>query len=564
MKTYKFLALVTLVSIFTVNFAAADNEVTLTRSGQDPVSGANIQAVIGTGGIQDGDIFTVNDNYQEPGQLILNRNNITIKGTSSDSTYPTITAPSNVRLLKSDNTDYAPTTINLTLENTTFSNGYCAQNGGFAYLVGDNYVVTGKNVTIQDCVADGSYGGAFYFDRNATFAGTDSNLTFTGNKTYNGKNDIYCGRDLLFTESGTYNLDGGIVSMGSLTISEGASINLNSGSVNSLKTLNISGENTLAKFANGSTTEISGTTTIQNTGTTTVDDNTVNNIEFQGNQTFGEAVVSNGGKVTFAGTNTSTGTVTITGSDTKAHFDGAQQLSTVKVTNKAEADITPINKFTQSGIYVDDFGKLEINGDFNVDGQSTKVEVGKNGVVDLLWADQEEIFNSDLIINGGGSVNLSNTTGNLNVTGTIDGEASGALNLAIMKSAMTADSETNLYGVTGNTLTVKALGDGNDYIDLRASDFAYHDESQMFELINLTNGQLTLGDFLQAVQLPFSWFGSVVKDDYTFIDQDLSAAGSKFYVFKVDGDKVPEPSTWALLILGVAGLYLVRRKNLAK
>ena len=562
MKTYKFLALVASAVVLTVNFALADN-VSLKNNNNELVGSASDMSLLPT--LHDGYTIVVNNSYNVDSSfrnnfLNINSNSITIEADAPVTIQGNGNSANATLFLYSSNPNAESNMVSLTLKNLTMTQGYGA--AGVAQFSGDSYSIKATNVTLSNN-SSSENGGAFNFNGSAVFEGVGSYLTFTGNQSYvssfgaeGNPNDIFSSGSITFKDAGTYILNGGISTTAPLFIQDGVNVTFGSGAVNVTGNLNISGVDTKATFASGSDTTLTGKTTIKNTSE--------DNIRFDGTQSFKDVVVSDGGNVTFAGTNTSTGTVTITGSDTKAHFDGAQQLSTVKVTNKAEADITPINKFTQSGIYVDDFGKLEINGDFNVDGQSTKVEVGKNGVVDLLWADQEEIFNSDLIINGGGSVNLSNTTGNLNVTGTIDGEASGALNLAIMKSAMTADSETNLYGVTGNTLTVKALGDGNDYIDLRASDFAYHEESQMYELINLTNGQLTLGEFLQAVQLPFSWFGSVVKDDYTFIDQDLSAAGSKFYVFKVDGDKVPEPSTWALLILGVAGLYLVRRKNLAK
>ena len=587
MKSYKFLALFALVSIFMVNVAAADDEVTLTREGDpgSPYSGSTLQSVSERAGLQNGDVFTINVNqYTDDGYLNLSRKSIAIKGASGGETIVGVPETS---FISSDYNGLTASTVTLSLEDFSFKNGGSGS-GGFASFKGDDFVVTGKNVTISNCFAT-SQGGAFYFGKNATFSGTDASITFSNNTADDVNNDIYCAKDLLFTGSGTYTLNGGIETGANSTLTiESPTVIFGSGAVNTLTNLNINGAETKVTFAEGTTTLVGGTTTIENTGATTNGDseesniqfagtedfvrdvNIINsNVDFNGKEKFSNVTVSNGSDVDFSGENTASGTVIIKDTATKAHFDGAQQLSKVQITNRAKADASKENAFTKSDIVVDNFGEFDINEVFNSDNNSS-LTVGNKGVVNLLWADDADVtgfdFNGNLIVNNGGNVYLSDNTGNLNIQGSLDGEAAGALNLAIMKSAVTADSatDTSLYGVTGNTLTVKALGNGANYIDVLTSDFAYHDESQMFELINLTNGQLTLGDFLQAVQLPFSWFGSVSDTDFTYINQDLSATGSKFYIFKVDGDKVPEPSTWALMILGIAGLYFVRRKNSAK
>ena len=585
MKSYKLLALVALASIFMLNVAAAQNEVTLTREGDpdSPYSGSTLQSVSERAGIQNGDVFTINANqYTDNGYLNLSRKSITIKGASGEETIVGVPETS---FIYSDYNGLTASTVTLSLEDFSFKKGGSGS-GGFASFKGDDFVVTGKNVTISDCFAT-SQGGAFYFGKNATFSGTDASITFSNNTADDVNNDIYCAKDLLFTGSGTYTLNGGIETGANSTLTiESPTVIFGSGAVNTLTNLNINGPETKVTFAEGTTTLVGGTTTIENTGSTTNGDSEESNIQFagkedfvrdvdivnskvdfSGKETFSNVTVSNGSDVDFSGENSASGTVIIKDTATKAHFDGAQQLSKVQITNRAKAEASKDNAFTKSDIVVDDFGEFDINEVFNSDNNSS-LTVGNNGVVNMLWADDADVtgfgFNGSLTVNDGGNVYLSNNTGNLNIQGTLDGEAAGALNLAIMKSALTADSATGLYGVTGNTLTVKSLGSGSDYIDLITSDFAYHDESQMFELINLTNGQLTLGDFLQAVPLPFSWCGAVSPDEFTYVDQDLSATGSKFYIFKIDGDKVPEPSTWALMILGVAGLYFVRRKNSAK
>ena len=603
MKSYKLLALVALASIFMLNSAVADDNVTLLRT---EVGASDMSEFIGE--LQDGDTIQINQGYEATGTLILERNNfipnLSIVGSSSESVpTPTVTWDTSsadwYNFMQVTGTRNSPE-FNLTLDNVNFENGISdyQDNGGFGKFNIQEMTIEGTDVDISNCSADAN-GGAFYFSNDAAFKGDGSSMTFTGNQAKNVNNDIYCVGNLVFTDAGTYSLDGGIEtgSNGSLSLTNGVSINFSEGATNSLGALNILGENTLATFAEGTTTNVIGQTTIEDTGTTTVDESEVSNIQFAGEETFvqdvdiinsnvkfsgnekfnGNVTLSNGSDVEFSGENSASGTVVIQDPATKAHFDGAQQLSNVQIKNHAQAESSASNTFTRSDIVVEDFGEFNVNEAFtspeeNID--TGKITVGNNGVVNLLWADESDVtgfnLNGNLIIEEGGTVNLGGETGVLNVGGNLSGDKGALLNLSIKKATLDANAsdgdDSDLTDIDGNSITVNGtLAKGNKYINVTTLDeFAYHEETQSLLLIELEGGQgMQLKDFLATVQLPFAWLGSLDENNFS-IHQDKDAYGSRFYIFKVDGDKVPEPSTWALMILGVAGLYFVRRKNNAK
>ncbi|MBR5160238.1 MAG: PEP-CTERM sorting domain-containing protein, partial [Thermoguttaceae bacterium] len=571
------------------------------------------------GSLQNKDTIQVNNDYsiiydedaQTTGTLFIQRpnyvSNLSIVG-SPDVTTPTISwdASSTEKfnfIEASSSSQTQP--LNLTLGNLVFEDGNYIR-GGFANIeVFGPSTITGNNIEINNCSAL-SQGGAFYFVNNATFTGDNSSMTFTNNKAGVGAdsrpNDIYCAYNLLFTGSGTYTLNGGIetgasgsLNIGSTENSNAPTIIFGSGAVNALNNLNINGVETKATFANGSTTQVGGKTTIENVGTAANGDSVESNIQFagteefvkdvdiinsnvdfSGKETFSNVTVSNGSDVNFSGENSASGTVLIKDTATKAHFDGAQHLSQLQITNHAVADSSASvnNAYTNTKITVDDFGEFNINSVFNSDSDSS-LTVNNKGVVNLLWADESDVtdfdFNGNLTVGNGGTVTLNNPYGNLNISGTLNGEAGGALNAAIMNSALDANSDaaanSELLEAVGNTITVDTLRSSGAYINVLTSGFGYHDETKTFAFIILSDENtdgISLGDFLKSVSLPFSWFGTIDENDYTFINQNTSAIGKTLYIFKVDGDKVPEPSTWALMILGVAGLYFVRRKNSAK
>lgn len=113
------------------------------------------------------------------------------------------------------------------------------------------------------------------------------------------------------------------------------------------------------------------------------------------------------------------------------------------------------------------------------------------------------------------------------------------------------------------------------------------DEAAEYGYINLTEniGSLGLGGEVENLEqftdgldenLPADTAVSTMEDSLIAMSNYCLAAGEAFYwdfggyglqfgeqamLAALDGDQVPEPATWFLLVLGMAGLFVVRQRN---
>lgn len=461
-------------------------------------------------------------------------------------------------------------TSNISISGTNlFANNTATSTGGAIYTTG-NITVSGNN-TFSNNKASGDAGGAISVSSgDLTFNGADSVAVFSGNTQKNGvNNDIYVSgnaKSVTFTGNGTYTLNGGINSP-NLNIENSANVSFENNAVNAFINVEISGQQTQASFGANTTTTSTGTVSVSNTAE--------GNVTFRGTQNFANLEITNGAAAFDSTSKNTAKQVTISGAASKVTFSGTKNdFDTLTFNNGATAtfgaetvntsDLVTVTGNTTQVTFqgTPDFTRMVVQNRgtavlaIDTTNQIDALEVATGGTVEIQTTPAgSATITGDILVQSGGIVNVSDKDAKLIVTGDVSGAKNAHMNLAIYNTMEQANQW--YYGVAGQTLQAASLS-GEGGIVVNASGFKYHDETERYSLITITgagNGY-TLEEYEELITLPFAWFGELGA----IIDVNGVEYSKEFNIFKIDGDKVPEPSTWALLILGAIGLAFYRRK----
>ena len=282
---------------------------------------------------------------------------------------------------------------------------------------------------------------------------------------------------------------------------------------------------------------------------------------------------ASGGTLTIAGQNYFTGTTTVSGGTLKLTGDAVAANGPITVGDGATLEFN-----------VTSDKKLELS-DTNAISTTGTGQIVKTGAGTLRFDADENSFDAK---------NLVLAEGRLDVKGTMNG------NITVNKGVFSPGNSVGTTSVKGN---VVITDEGKALFEFSA----YNDGEGLFDVLNIVNGDDTDFAFTAGksmVQLFFEnndaldWATALEDDetgyklvsgaDFTSIDIsswldtntdpsdlfDLAGRADGLYLIAAGADPgpgpgpgpdpgsgVPEPSTWALLVLGVAGLMYWRKRK---
>ncbi|MBR5711348.1 MAG: PEP-CTERM sorting domain-containing protein [Thermoguttaceae bacterium] len=391
-----------------------------------------------------------------------------------------------------------------TLSNNSAPNG----NSGVMVVVGTVDISIGTFKFQNNSVK--GIGGAIEARAGITFHGDNTSATFTGNIAGTNGDDIYLDNSsvLTFKDSGTYSFDGGIY-----LVKTGASTVINKAQVT------IAGRQYKPVINEGDPTN--------------VEDHT-NNYQLQ------TVKISNGGKLT-------------------ANLDYIDSL-TGKF-NLGTADTVGTLELNFNG---EEPLLLTMSDTFKITGTS-KGEVVKSGDGTLqIYADAANMIDvSKLVVSSGRMDMKEYFTGSLEVgEETSEGVYSTAIfspGNSVGTLTITGDFVLN----PGSTLLIEQDATGIDTLSATSFDIASD------SILDLPVDSLQLGASYPIIQSNTAFDDTMASDDFW---NGLLTSDSAYYwnlkvvngntvMASVDSNAVPEPSTWALLILGAAGLMYWRKRK---
>jgi hypothetical protein len=136
-------------------------------------------------------------------------------------------------------------------------------------------------------------------------------------------------------------------------------------------------------------------------------------------------------------------------------------------------------------------------------------------------------------LNGAGALNFNLSSGSSLI---FDAGSALALNLGTNATDVAFTSEGNFLSGSGNATLELDLGSGFSY-------------SNTYTIFNNTSSPL----------LDFSSITGYDSTDYT---AELALNGANEVIsFSPNAEAVPEPSTWALILAGISGLFFFRRRQ---
>ena len=380
------------------------------------------------------------------------------------------------------------------------------QNGGTLY----NDATADQKAHITVGAAINMNGGYITADPNAQGSDTYGNYVFDNaiNVTGGTDNEISANQITLRQYAGTPNDAGG-----KITVADGAKLTISS----------------LIKDPNGYFVPL----VKQGAG----------ELVLTGENTYSTGTTISEGTLTLAGAGT-TGASTVAIGDNGTLEFYVTSNDAPKQVNVANANaISGTGKIVKSGT-----GVLKINNE-NADGTVSANSFAVNaGELDFKGQ-----YNGDLIVKKGSTLSPGNSVGDLTVYGnvTIDPEATGLFEFSpYNENNLQYDTLTvndGAFVIDENSIIKLFFEGGNEDAKLWAAEGS---EYRLVSDEGFDSDIPKLGNYL-------SWFDLEGRDDGLWLI-GLYAPGPG----PEPGSGVPEPSTWALLILGVAGLmYWRKRKN---
>ena len=453
--------------------------------------------------------------------------------------------------------------------NYTISDNSCYREGGAIFASG-NTTLNGKSFTFSDNTAETWVGGAI-----RVYGSNELNLALNGETT--------------FTSNTSGAAGGAIYTRGVVTANQFATFTNNTSTDNSGGAIYVQGSDSIqgsVVFNKGVT--FSNNTAAQNGGAIYA----YGNVTFAGTDsegTFTNNVASGNGNDLYLVNASSI--LTFQGAGTYS-FDGGIYLNNgtaQTVINQAQVTIAGregdnTNVYQLQNVSISNGGKLTAELD-NVNSATGTFTLDDSSVLEFK-TDSAAVKRFDNAINGSGTI-LKTGSGTLALNGTDDNPISA--------NSMTVNEGSLLFkGYYTGDLTIKdgtlfspgnSVGtltmDGDFTADAWSTLFFEQDSTGIDQLIILSGGTINISD--DAV-LELAMTSPVPGATYTLIDVadglsgdyatadfwngilspesgyywNLSVDGNHVFA-SIDANAVPEPSTWALLVLGVIALFLRKR-----
>ena len=408
--------------------------------------------------------------------------------------------------------------------------------------------------------------------------GANDEATYEGNVVMGAENGtVEVAEDKNLTLAGVVSGNGNVEKIGDGTLTLSGENNTNSGKMTVTDgTLALTGENAISKSssvenngaitmdANQSLNNLSGTGTIDNGDSTlTLNNNAATTFDgvISGS---GDVEKTGEGKLTLSGDNTYTGDTTVSKGTLALTGDAVKANSSIAIDENATLEYNVAQGDTK---------QLTFNDDVSVSGGNV-VKTGK-GVLNILATDglfeanQFDVeegklnfkgeYNGDLEVKSGATLSPGNSVGDLSVTGNVIIETKGTLlfefspynenpelrefdTLAIKN----AGNEDNELSLAANTIKLFFISD--DDANLWAEEGA---EYKLVDDVGFADGDTPMSYLLGNYGLLFDLVGRA--DGLYLIGLGANPVEP--------GSGVPEPSTWALLILGAMGLLYMRKRK---
>ncbi|MBR0191422.1 MAG: PEP-CTERM sorting domain-containing protein [Thermoguttaceae bacterium] len=452
-------------------------------------------------------VYTFSDNscYYEGGAIFAT-GITTLNGKSftfSNNTSETWTGGA-IRVWKSD--EYLA--LNMNAE-TTFTGNTSYKTGGALFVKG--IVTANQFATFEDNTCQTQAGGAAYIHQSAIF---NKGASFSGNTAGAEGGAVYAGENITFA---------GANSVGTFT---------NNTAANGIgNDLYLAGASSTLTFQDAGTYSFDGGIALANANARTVinqaqvtlagrADVTTNNYQLQ------NVTISNGGKLTvdLDNINSATGTFALSDTSSILEFKTASEVA---------------KRF-----------------DNTITGSGTLLKTG-DGTLALDGTDAHPITADSLTVQGGSLLFKGFYTGDLTIKdGTLfsPGNSVGTLEMAgdfLAESGSTLLFEQDTTGMdkliirSGGTLEI-----ANDAtLDMAMTRPI---PGRKYELVTAEDG-LT-GDYASS-----EFWTSLLSPDQAYY-WNLNVEGNVLYA-SIDGNAIPEPSTWALLLLGVFGVMYSRKRK---
>ncbi len=493
--------------------------------------------------------------------------------------------------------------LSISGDSLTFRNNYAQKFGGAIYTKA-SASITGNSVLFENNSVANNDGGAIQAAGALALRGLNSESVFTVRNNYAKYLGGAITSGALTFETGTFNFTGNYNTTSSASYSYGGAVNCSSLTADA-KVINFD-SNTSRYYGGG--LSVKGGSAVLQAETITFSNNTASNfggavyvsenLTFTGEGTAGtfknnSAGNGNGNDLYLAGASS---VLTFQESGTYS-FDGGIILageSARTVIDKAQVTVAGrendvLNNYQFRNVTLSNGGKLTVDldeidsfaGVFNVGTADTagtlELNVGKETIKSLTFSDS-------LKISGTGSGNVAKTgEGTLQVDASQDSldveeltVSSGRLDLqGSMTGGLTVG--TNAVFSPGNAVGEAAVGGAftldPDAVLLLEQDASGMDllKAESFDVdpgfIELEIGlvlpnqtypiiQNTSGDFGADQDADF-WTSLLTQESANY--WDLSVLGNTVYA-TIDGNAVPEPSAWMLLLLGSFGLLYWRKK----
>ena len=394
----------------------------------------------------------------------------------------------------------------------TFRNNSSQGNAGVMVVVGTVDISTGtfkfeKN-SANGTTSTTGFAGAIEARKGITFHGDGTSATFTDNITYSGKgNDIYLTNDsvLTFKDSGTYYFDGGIY-----LVNTGASTDINKAQVT------IAGRQYKPVIKENDPENVEDTT---------------NNYQLQ------TVKISNDGKLTanLDYINSLTGKFNL-GTSTTA---GTLELN---VSGEEPVLLTMSDTLTITGA---NNGKVVKNGDGTL----------------KVYADAEHMVDvSKLVVSSGRMDIMGYFKGSLVVGEDLDNGKYSTATFSPGNSVGKLEVNGNFTLNPGSTLLMEigsTDAEGNDQLIVNDGGSILFQDNSIIEFVPTSSLTLSPNQVFE-VTMPDVDIDNVTFTSYYFT---LQGYDGRNVILGVDPNAVPEPSTWALLILGAAGLLYWRKRK---